>query len=435
MTLHFFYESLRPSLLNALGFRRFSLVWAGVAGWQAKRRADRLYEWPRPCFALGCGLRPAIAIQTPRSATLARKDRPPCPTRPHPDANSSAAPAQRFLAVPFGRAARAQAKLRDVTLRLDWVFQGPNAGFMVAKDKGYYDEAGLNVDIGPGKGSGSTAQLVASKATQFGFADGFVVGNSVSKGMSIRTVAGIYRRNPTAVDRARRLRHQDAEGSRRKEHRASRPARPSSSNGRLSSKGCGLDADKIRVVSIDPAGTPPALITGQVPAIAGFAQGQVPSVEIRGNKKTRVFWYADCGVDAVSNGIVVHNDLIKEDPALIQAFVAASLKGFLYGRQHPDEMVAIVKKFSPTVEPAITRREAELSWETWVTPNTAGKPLGWMAQQGLGADRRGAQAIWRRHHAARGAAALHQRHSFRPAPSSSRRPRRARPDGRVRPAR
>ena len=146
-------------------------------------------------------------------------------------------------------------------------------------------------------------------------------------------------------------------------------------------KGCGVDASKVRVVSIDPAGTPPALIAGQVPAIAGFAQGQVPTVEIRGNKKTRVFWYADCGVDAVSNGIVVHNDLIKEDPALIKAFVAASLKGFLYGRQHPDEMVAIAKKFSPTIEPAVTLREAELSWQTWVTPNTAGKPLGWMAQQ------------------------------------------------------
>ena len=40
---------------------------------------------------------------------------------------------------------------------------------------------------------------VASKATQFGFADGYVVGNAVSKGMNIRTVAGLYRRNPTAI--------------------------------------------------------------------------------------------------------------------------------------------------------------------------------------------------------------------------------------------
>src|SRR5262249_52015640 len=146
-------------------------------------------------------------------------------------------------------------------------------------------------------------------------------------------------------------------------------------------KGCGLDASKIRVTNIDPAGSPPALITGQVPAIAGYAQGYVPSVEIRGNKKARVFWYADWGVTAVSNATIVHPDLIKDAPALVRSFVAASLKGFLNGRAHVEEIAAVVKKFSEATVPAISRREAELSFDTWVTPNTAGKPLGWMSDR------------------------------------------------------
>src|SRR5258707_10480208 len=103
-----------------------------------------------------------------------------------------------LAAVPLARSGRAQTK-RPVSMRLDWLYQGPNAGFLIAQDKGFYEQAGLAAEIGPGKGSGSTAQLVASKATQFGFADGFVVGNSVSKGMSIKMVAGISRRNPTAI--------------------------------------------------------------------------------------------------------------------------------------------------------------------------------------------------------------------------------------------
>jgi NitT/TauT family transport system substrate-binding protein len=285
-----------------------------------------------------------------------------------------------LAAAPLARPALAQTRLRDVTLRLDWVFQGPNAGFMMAHEKGFYKEAGLNVDIGPGKGSGSTAQLVASKATQFGFSDGYVVGLSVSKGMNIRTVAGIYRRNPTGVVV---LADSDIKSPKDLEGKsiAITPGSAQFQQWPAFVKGCGLDAAKIRVIAIDPAGTPPALINGQVPAIAGFVQGQAPSVEIRGGKKTRAFWYADCGVTAESNGIIVHNDLIKEDPELIRTFVAASLKGFLYARQHPDELVASVVKFSPTVEPAVTRREAELSWQNWVTPNTAGKPLGWMADK------------------------------------------------------
>jgi NitT/TauT family transport system substrate-binding protein len=280
---------------------------------------------------------------------------------------------------PLARPAHAQAK-RQVTMRLDWLYQGPNAGFVIAQEKGFYEQAGLNVEIGPGKGSGSTAQLVASKATQFGFADGFVVGNSVSKGMSIKMVAGIFRRNPTAVvvlDESDIKTPKDLEGK--------TVAIPTGATQFQQwpafVKGCGLDAAKIRITNIDSAGSPPALITGQVPAIAGYAQGYVPSVEIRGNKKARILWYADCGVTAVSNGIIVHTDLIKEDPELIRSFVAASLKGFLYGRAHIDEMAAIVKKFSEATVPAISRREAELSFNTCVTPNTAGKPLGWMSDK------------------------------------------------------
>ena len=287
-----------------------------------------------------------------------------------------------LAAVSLARGARAQTK-RQVTVRLDWIYQGPNAGFMVAQDKGFYEQVGLNVEVGPGKGSGNTAQLVASKATQFGFADGYVVGNGVSKGMNIRAVAGLYRRNPTAVVV---LADSDIKTPKDLEGKTIAIAAGSTQFQQWPAfvKGCGLDASKIRIVNIDPAGSPPALITRQVPAIAGYALGQVPSVEIRGNTRARVFWYADCGVIAVSNCIVVHNDLIKEDPELVRSFVTATLKGFLYGRKNLDEMIAIARKYSPAIEPAIAQREAEMSWQSWISPNTEGKPFGWMSEKDWG---------------------------------------------------
>jgi NitT/TauT family transport system substrate-binding protein len=286
--------------------------------------------------------------------------------------------AAALAVLPNARPVCAQAK-RQVTMRLDWLFQGPNAGFMIAQEKGFYEEVGLRVEIGPGKGSGSTAQLVASKATQFGFSDGYVVGNSVAKGMSLKMVAAVYRRNPTAVivlEESGIKTPKDLEGK----TVAGPTGGTQFQQWPAFVKGCGLDGSKIRFTNVDPAGSPPALITGQVDAIAGYAQGYVPSIEIRGNKQARVLWYADSGVTSESNGIIVHTDLLKEDPDLIRAFVAASLKGFLYGRAHIDELADIVRKYSEASVPAISRREAELSFETWVTPGTAGKPLGWMSE-------------------------------------------------------
>jgi NitT/TauT family transport system substrate-binding protein len=272
--------------------------------------------------------------------------------------------------------ARAAGPLKQVSMTLDWIFQGPNVGFMMAHEKGFYREAGLDVVVTPGKGSGSTAQLVASKATQFGFADGYVVGNGVAKGMGIKTVGSVYRRNPAAcmvlADSPIKT-PQDLAG---------KTVAITAGSAQFQQwpaflKGAGVDDSKIQLVNIDPAGVGPALISNKVDAIGGFAQGYVPGIEIRGKKEVRVFWFADYGVTVVSNGIIVHEDLIKSDPELVRAFVAPTIKGFLYGRQHPDEAAAAVKTYLETVDLAITKREFELSWKTWVTPNTKGKPLGW----------------------------------------------------------
>jgi len=287
-----------------------------------------------------------------------------------------AAGALAWPAAPF--VARAATALRPVSMALDWIYQGPNVGFIVARDKGFYREADLDVTVNSGKGSGTTAQLIASKATQFGFADGYAVATGISKGMTIKTVGSVFRKNPAAIivlAESGIAAPKDLEG---------KTVAMTAGSGQFQqwpafAKGAGIDAAKIRMVNIDPAGVGPALVNKKVDAIGGYAQGYVPAIEIRAKKQVRIFWFADYGVDVVSNGIIVHDDLLKSDPELVRAFVAPSIKGFLYGRQHPDEAVASVKRYLPTVDPAIARRELELSWKTWVTPNTKGKPLGWEA--------------------------------------------------------
>jgi NitT/TauT family transport system substrate-binding protein len=284
------------------------------------------------------------------------------------------------LAVPaMPYRARAAAPLKQVAMTLDWLYQGASVGFLLAQEKGFFREAGLDVAISPGKGSGVTAQLVASKATQIGFSDGFVVGNSVARGMAIKTVGSIYRRAPAAImvlaDSPIKT-PKDLEG---------KTVAMTAGSAQFQQwpayvKGAGLDASKIQIINIDPAGVGPALINGKVDAIGGYVFSYAPTIEIRGKKEVRTFWFADGGVTVVSNGIIVHQDLLKSDPDLLRAFVPAAIKGFLYGRQHMDEVIATVKKYQETADPGVTKLEFELSWKTWVTPNTKGKPLCWGAE-------------------------------------------------------
>ncbi len=282
------------------------------------------------------------------------------------------------LALPF--VARRSRAATSVSMTIDWVFEGSNAGFIIAREMGFYRDAGLDVTVGPGKGSGNTAQLVASKATQVGFADGYTCGIGISKGMAIKTIGSIFRKAPAAIivlSSSSIKTPKDLEG---------RALGITAGSGVFQQwpayvKGAGLDASKIKIVNIDPSGLGPALISGKVDAIGGYAASFVPSIEVLGKKEARLLWFADAGVNIVSNGIIAHNDLIKSDPDLLHKFVPASIKGFLYERQHIDEAVAVVKKYSPTSDPAIIKRGFEVSWQTWVTPNTKGKPLGWEADE------------------------------------------------------
>jgi NitT/TauT family transport system substrate-binding protein len=194
--------------------------------------------------------------------------------------------------------------------------------------------------------------------------------------MAIKTVGSIYRRDPAAV---MVLSDSDIKSPKDIEGKSLGITAGSAQflQWPVFVQGAGVDLSKVQIVNIDPAGVSPALVSGKVPAICGYVFSYAPTIQVRAKKQLRMFWFSDYGVTVVSNGIIVHQDLLKSDPDLIRAFVPAAIKGFLYGRQHPGAAYAAVKKFQPTADPAITQLELETSWKTWVTPNTKGKPLGW----------------------------------------------------------
>src|SRR5690348_4731781 len=86
-----------------------------------------------------------------------------------------------------------------VTFQLDWMAGGPNAGFAAAVAEGYYKDAGLDVTLVQGNGSGNTAQLVANGRAQIAYADAVAVSQLIAKGAPMKIIATVYQSNPNAV--------------------------------------------------------------------------------------------------------------------------------------------------------------------------------------------------------------------------------------------
>jgi NitT/TauT family transport system substrate-binding protein len=86
--------------------------------------------------------------------------------------------------------------LEKVSVRLKWFNQAQFAGFYVAKEKGFYEEAGLDVALNPGGPDFPAIQMVAGGAEQFGVtgADQVLVGRD--KGVPVVAIAALYRKNP-----------------------------------------------------------------------------------------------------------------------------------------------------------------------------------------------------------------------------------------------
>ena len=76
-----------------------------------------------------------------------------------------------------------------VTFQLNWMAGGPNAGFAAAVAEGFYKDAGLDVTLVQGNGSGNTAQLVANGRSQLAYADAVAVSQLIAKGWRSRRPA------------------------------------------------------------------------------------------------------------------------------------------------------------------------------------------------------------------------------------------------------
>ena len=254
----------------------------------------------------------------------------------------------------------------DVKFSLDWAWQAMHGPFLIALEKGYYADEGLNVTIDRGFGSGDTISKIAAGAYDIGFAEGtsLLKFNTDNPDDAVITVLVINDQSPTGVISLKDngvSKPEDLPGKKisATQNDATVLAWP------VFAKLNGLDPESIEYVFVEPNLRDAMVIQGRADATYGFTTTTVLNMVLAGIPREDVsyFTFAQYGLEPYSSGIIVKKSFAEENPDVVKGFVKATVKGLQDMLADPDEGLALLKQREPLVDLAVEEQRWDLAEE------------------------------------------------------------------------
>lgn len=233
---------------------------------------------------------------------------------------------------------QSSAASQEITLQLRWHHQAQFIGYYIAKEKGFYQSLGLDVTIKAG-GAG----IIPWQEVKAGHAD-FAVDNSNAftayiEGEPIISLAAIYQHSPSIfLAKANSGIRQPSDLLGRKVM-----AFPAEQDPELIllllKQGISLDEINLIATSTDLSD----LITDKVDAFSAYISNEpyyLQKLEIPFN----IISPKQYGIDFYSDILITNPTLTQQSPELVDRFISASLEGWRYALNHPEESITILHK-------------------------------------------------------------------------------------------
>ena len=267
--------------------------------------------------------------------------------------------------------------LEKITYLTSFGTFGRDAYAYVAKEKGYFRDAGFDVEIKPGSGTLDNLRAVVGGQAQFTPLD--LTGLLLAAGgkqpiTGFTAVGGIQQRTMAAIislEGNNIATPKDLEGKTLTDS-------PSSVVRNLFptyAKAAKIDYTKVKWQNGTPQTLMGTLASGKTAGIGQFVVGK-PTVEsIAKGKKAVVLPYSDYLQDLYGNVLITSAQYAKENPDKTRKFTEAVLKGLNDSITKPAEAGDILKKYVPTANPQAAAAELTLM-EPFVRSAAAGLPVG-----------------------------------------------------------
>ena len=270
-------------------------------------------------------------------------------------------------------------QLPKLTARVDFLPWGMHAGLHLGVMKGWFKEAGLDVEVSDGRGSGVTMQQVATGDVDIGWVQLGAMAVARGKGMPIISIAGLARRGDLGA-----LVPKDSGMKKVKDLEGKRVAYTAGTSwGSLVDPffaAGGASRDKVNLVSVDQTALLSIYMSGGVDAtLTTFPFAKTTADRQRPSEGILL---ADVGINIPSYGLIVTRRTLDTKEDALRRFVPVVVRAWEYiYNDHIDEGVDAIVKQRPNerLDLGILRGQIVEYRPFFFTDATKGKRFGWQS--------------------------------------------------------
>lgn len=233
--------------------------------------------------------------------------------------------------------------LTKITVRLQWLHGAEFAGMYVAREKNYYKDAGLEVDLKEEEDGLDINKEVFNGVVDYGVSTPLEVILSRNKGHLVKSIAAIYQTSPYVIAATKSSNINNLADFKGKilgalggNNEANVTYKALLIAGGLTQSDAvikNVDFDAVKVLKDHDADTADIYRTDQT-----FLLDQA--------KVEYTLVYPErYGLNTYGDMLVASDKKISENPEQTQAFVTATLKGWQYAIDHQDETLSILTKY------------------------------------------------------------------------------------------
>ncbi|MDX1695496.1 MAG: ABC transporter substrate-binding protein [Ketobacteraceae bacterium] len=229
--------------------------------------------------------------------------------------------------------------LQPVTLQLKWQHQFQFAGYYAAREKGFYKDVGLDVTILPATPGTDVIRTVLDGGAEFGVGTSELILHR-ARGEPVVVLAVILQHSPLNLIAL------EASGIRSIHDLVGKKVMIEPNSAELMAYfNCeGFDLKALELY--EHTFHTPDVIEGKVDAMSVYITDE--PFELKKNQiEYQLFTPRSCAIDFYGDNLFTLEHVINRDPRMVRAFRAATLKGWEYAMENPEEIISLIHEAYP----------------------------------------------------------------------------------------